>query len=195
MNSLTRPALGIAVVVLVLVTAGGYWRWNVTPTRDAVADDMVFGFDVVAYEVSVGVPYVTYLDPAHGVVIDTLRRDVISRDFPGWQLTGNRYAIRATDGPVSVGLARCAGQLSGSGVEPGMFGCRTRSIVFGQINDPAIVAIEVEYEGAWHRYSVAAPGYVVALAPFRGIPSGYRWLDAAGVILEEHAPVPELLWH
>ena len=128
------------------------------------------------------------------VEIDQLRRDLISRRFPGWQLTGNRYAIRASEAPASVGLARCVGQVSGSFAPLDWSGCRQDSIVFGQINLPTITSIEVLYEDSWKRFPVSAPGYVVSLAPFDGLPQGYRWLDRSGDIVYEREAVPELLW-
>lgn len=185
----------IAVAAVLLVALGMLIEnWRDAPDRDAVAADLILGGELLAYEVLAGSPHVVFAHPGGRVVVDRLRPDLIARNWPprpAWQLTGNWHAISRTNDAVSVGLTPCAGQPSGRFASEWP-ACSRRPIVFGQINAPAIVAIEIEYKGAWHRYPVSAPGYVVALAPFRGIPGGYRWLDANGAVIDERGPVPEL---
>ena len=76
---------------------------------------------------------------------------------------------------MSLHLAPCTGIV---GEE-----CNKETELFGQINDPAIVVLEVLVEGRWRRYPVAAPGYAVRLAGVHGAPTDYRWLDAAGQVV------------
>ena len=95
--------------------------------------------------------------------------------IPRWQPSGKWYSIPATSVPASIGVARCTGILGES--------CAEDTELFGQINAPEIVALEVQYEGAWHRFPVAAPGYIVRLDSFSGVPTAYRWLDADGDVV------------
>lgn len=56
----------------------------------------------------------------------------------------------------------------------------TRVCIFGQIHADEIRTIEARYAGAWHRYPVAGPGYVIRLPEE---PTAYRWLDAEGEVV------------
>jgi hypothetical protein len=91
---------------------------------------------------------------------------------PQWQLMGLGYSIAASDAPATVGYAPCVG-IEGER-------CRRPPELFGQINDPTIVAMEVLVGGSWRRFAVTRPGFAVRLDGTSGEPAGYRWLDGAG---------------
>ena len=88
----------------------------------------------------------------------------------------------ATDAPASLGVARCTG-LFGEG-------CDKETELFGQVNAPEIVALEVLAEDTWRRYPVSPPGFAVRLDGFRGRPRDYRWLDAGGRVVWTAAQDP-----
>ena len=96
---------------------------------------------------------------------------------PQWQLMGLGYSIARSDAPATVGYAPCVGILGER--------CRQPPELFGQINDPSIVAMEVQIGDAWRRFAVAAPGFAVRLEGVTGEPSGYRWLDPEGHVVWE----------
>ncbi len=103
---------------------------------------------------------------------DRLRADPISIEFPPtprWQLSGQWYSLPATSDPASVGVVAC------------LDACARPTVLFGELDVAReIVAFEVRYEGAWHRFEVAGEGYLVHLDGFTGVPDAYRCLDAAG---------------
>ena len=132
---------------------------------------------VLAYEVWNGEPHVVFARSSK-VHFDHLRLDWISIAFPPtplWQLTGAWYIIDATDAPANLGVARCTG----------VYGelCSKTTEVFGQINELEITALELRFAGEWHSYPVSSPGYAIRLEGFRGTPTDYRWLDAAGRVI------------
>ncbi len=94
---------------------------------------------------------------------------------PRWRVSGAWYSVAATDAPASLGVARCTG----------VFGeaCDKPTEVFGQVNAPEIAALEVAYDGAWHSFPVAVPGFVVRLGGYHGVPTTYRWLDQYGGVV------------
>ncbi len=74
-----------------------------------------------------------------------------------------------TSEPASVGVVAC------------LDACSQPTVLFGELDAAReIVAFEVRYEGAWHRFEVAGAGYLVRLDGFTAVPDAYRWLDAAG---------------
>ena len=149
------------------------------PPSRAWVEENVSG-QVLAYEVWDGTPHLVFWFredwPSDGkVYFDHLRQDPVSIGWPPlprWQWTGSWYYIAGTDAPASLGVARCTG-VSGEA-------CDKPTEVFGQVNAPEIVALEMEYGGAWHRFPVAAPGFALRLDGFRGAPTAYRWLDRGG---------------
>jgi hypothetical protein len=77
--------------------------------------------------------------------------------------------------PASIGVARCTGILGES--------CAEDTELFGQINASEIVALEVLTRERGTASRLAAPGYIVRLDSFSGVPTAYRWLDADGDVL------------
>jgi hypothetical protein len=96
---------------------------------------------------------------------------------PQWQLMGLGYSISSSSSPATAGLAPCVGvyrERCGRPIE-----------LFGQINDPDIVAMKVLVDGAWQTLPVAAPGYAIRVHGLTGAPAGYRWLDDADRVVWE----------
>ncbi len=75
--------------------------------------------------------------------------------------------IKATTDPASAGLTT-----SGAG-----------NVIFGQVNAPGIVTLELEIDGTWRSYPISSPNYAVRLCGFDETPTGYRWLDAGGRVV------------
>uniref|UniRef100_A0A7C2ZYT2 Uncharacterized protein n=2 Tax=Thermorudis TaxID=1649508 RepID=A0A7C2ZYT2_9BACT len=86
--------------------------------------------------------------------------------------------------PASIGVARCTGVLGER--------CAKDTEVFGQINAPEIVALEVQCEGAWHRFPVSVQSDIVRPEGFTSVPTAYRWLDADGDVVWIQGFVPSL---
>lgn len=122
---------------------------------------------VLTYAVVDDVPYIVF--PLNGrVVLDQLILDWISIEWPPtprWQWTGMWDSIAPTTDPASLGY--------GTATLP-------PRIVYGQINDPAIVELHVRIEDATYSFPVSAPAYVVRLPTERPWAAEFRWVDAQG---------------
>lgn len=62
----------------------------------------------------------------------------------------------------------------------------------GSSTTPAILAVELEIDGTWRRFPVNGAGYAVRSSASDAVPTGYRWLDAAGQVVhavERPSPV------
>ena len=156
------------------------------PPADWVRDRL-WGDDLLAYAVWDGVPRAVLGRQFGRVVYD----EMIPGDWfwpnwpprPQWQLKGLGYSISASTAPATVGFAPCVG-IDGER-------CDRPPELFGQINDPNIVAMEVEIGAEWRRFAVSAPGFAVRLDGATSAPTGYRWLDAAGrIVWETASPSP-----
>jgi hypothetical protein len=157
----------IAGLVVVVIAGGWYWStaFISAPSR-AEAEQIVFGNDLVAYETWDDRPRVVFRHDGK-LIYDYLWADPISIEFPPtprWQLSGQWSSMPLTSEPASVAVVS---------TQP--------TVLFGEL-DPTreIVAFEVQYDGAWHRFEVSSAGYLVRLDGFTGVPDAYRWLDAAG---------------
>lgn len=163
----------IAIIGALVLLIGWLGR---PPQTQAVAEDHLER-PVMAFQLWDGTPYVVFQLDDH-VYFDRLRIDWISIEWPPtprWQWTGRWSYIEATTDPASAGLTT-----SGAG-----------NVVFGQVNAPEIVTLELEIHGAWRSYPVSAPGYAVSLSGFDETPTGYRWLDAGGrVVWSVDSPLP-----
>jgi hypothetical protein len=115
-------------------------------------------------------PYIVFGLGDH-VHFDRLRLDWISIEWPPtprWQWTGFAWSyIDTTTAPASAGLTTW----------------RQGNVVFGQVNSPEIVTLELEIDGKWRRFPVSSPGYAVRLSGFGEIPTAYRWLDASDRVI------------
>lgn len=165
----------VAMIGALVVLTGWLGR---PPQTQAEAEDHLER-PVMAFQHWDGAPYVVFEfgDSGH-VYFDRLRIDWVSIEWPPtprWQWTGQWSYIDATTAPASAGLTS-----SDAG-----------TVVFGQVNDPGIVTLELEIDGSWRSYPISAPGYAVRLSGFDATPTGYRWLDAGGrVIWSADAPLP-----
>lgn len=152
------------------------------PPAESEARDIVFGNDLVGYAVWGGRPYVLYRHDGR-LTYDRLWADPISLEFPPlprWQLTGRWSSIALTDQAASVGVASC-------------LGCAGDAVLFGEVTLPTIVAMEVRRDGAWERYEVSAPGFLVRLGGEAGAPDAYRWIDVSGAVVYASEQATQLL--
>lgn len=177
----TIALITLALLVGLLLGLNNLMR----PPSNADAAEVVYG-QILHYEEVHGEPHVVFKDRDH-IYFDHLRRDykyMLSRQSPGWVLTGLWYFIPVTNEPASVGVARCTGILGE--------GCDKSTELFGQINSAEITTLEVEYDEEWHRFSVEAPSYAVQLNGFTGVPTNYRWLNTDGNMIYHEGPVQPL---
>jgi hypothetical protein len=168
--------IAIAVVAIALVVA--YIRWAIAKPADLEAAEAMLDRDLIAYQVWDGTPVIVWTmgyetpDGRNLVFLDKLYLDPVPMDLPPrprWQWTGMWNYVDGADDPATVGY---------------MHEDYGRAI-YGSITDPSIVAMEVSFDGAWMRFDVAAPGFLVRLDDEQPNPAGYRWLDAAGTVVYE----------
>lgn len=183
-NRVIALAALVAVLLFVFAAVASCRYLSRAPSEEKVAADIVFGGQLLAYAVWDGTPHAVFRT-RKGVTVrlDHLRLDWISIGWPprpAWQQTGYWESISAQpDLPASVGVSWRTGG-----------GLHDHSELFGEISDPAIVAMEVRYEGAWHRFNVESPGYLLRLDGFFGVPESYRWLNEEGGIVWEEPGQP-----
>lgn len=168
----------------VLIAGGAalleYLRRQSEPPPAEWVRDGLWGDDLVAYAVWNGTPRAA-LKMGNRIQYDLM----IPGDWvwpnwpprPQWQLLGLGYSIAASDAPATVGYAPCVGI---AGEE-----CSQEPELFGQINDPDIVAMEVLVGDAWRPFEVAAPGYAIRLDGATSAPVSFRWLDTQGRVVHE----------
>ncbi len=179
---------GVAILGVVACTR----TWSEPPER-AEVEAWRLGGEVVAYEVFGREPHIVFRRGDGRVVFGHLKLDWTSIEWPPaprWQLSGHFVGIFATDGPASVGVSRCwpdddrprpeAGE-----VEDWLARCDGPAVVFGQINDPRIVVLEVG-DGVWsERHRVAAPGFIVQADELSEGATRFRFLDEVGAVVWE----------
>lgn len=176
MQTVSRRALIAATFLAGGAALVAYLSRQGEPPPAEWVRDRLWGDDLLAYAVWDGVPRAVLVVGGDRVAYDLM----IPGDWfwpnwpprPQWQLLGLGYSIAVSDAPATVGYAPCVGVMGEQ--------CGRPIELFGQVNDPAIVAMEVLTGNAWRRFAVAAPGFVVRLDGATGVPAGYRWLDAAG---------------
>lgn len=106
------------------------------------------------------------------VYLDQLVLDWISIEWPPtprWQWSGMWSYIDVTTAPASAAFGDPAGT----------------PVLFGQINDPAIVSLQVEVEAQRLSYPVSGAGFAVQLPGPDARPTRYRWFDAEGNVVHE----------
>lgn len=172
-----------ALATLILVAGQLALNALAGPPSEAEAERIVYGHDLVAYERWDDASFVVFRDRGQ-VFYDRLSRDTIAIDWPPlprWQLTGRWYQMPQTTEAASVGVVAC------------LESCAQPTVLFGELRDPRIVALEVSYDGAWHRIEVAGAGYLVRLDS-TAVPEAYRWLDAAGATIYHLEAVAPLVY-
>jgi hypothetical protein len=175
-RSLIRSAVLIAGGAALLE----YLRRQGEPPPAEWVRDSLWGNNLVAYAVWDGNPRAA-LRMGNRIQYDLM----IAGDWfwptwpprPQWQLEGLGYSIAASRAPATVGWAPCLG-IAGER-------CSQEPELFGQINDPDIVAMEVLIDGSWRRFAVTAPGFAVRLDGATGVPDGFRWLATDGRVIRE----------
>lgn len=167
-----RRTIVITVIVIAIVALALWVRATVTPpeTRAELEEKMDRPF--LAYEVWDDTPVVPFQwGPSDEYVyIDRLRFDwmnICVPFFPRWQWTGVWSYIASTADPASIAFDR------------GPWG----TALFGQVNDPAIVAVEVVNGSESTIYPVSIPGFLIELNDDETEPDEYRFLDANGVVI------------
>ena len=173
-----------AMWIMALIAAGAglntFLERQGNPPTEAWVRERLWGDDLLAYAVWDGEPRAV-LRIGNRIQYDVM----VPGDWfwpnwppaPQWQLAGIGYSIADSDMPATLGFAPCLG----------VYGerCDQAIELFGQVNDPAIVAMEVLAGDAWLRYAVAAPGFAVRLDGVTIAPLGYRWVDSNGSIVRE----------
>lgn len=163
-----RHVQGVVVFLLIIAGLVMLIGWLGRPPQTQAAAEAQLERPVMAFALWDDTPYAVFEfgDSGH-VYLDRMRIDWISIAWPPtprWQFTGSWSYIDTTTAPASAGLSTAA----------------DRNVVFGQVNTPEIITLELEIDGAWRSYPVSSPGYAVRLAESDVIPTGYRWLDAEG---------------
>jgi hypothetical protein len=149
------------------------WSWigPASPPRTQAAVERELERPVLDYDLVDGTGYVTFIwgDRVH---VDRLiagrRLGILDRE---WQWTGNWLASPISNDPATA----ASGSLNG------------RTVIFGQVNDRSITAIEIEIDGTWRAYDVDAPGYALILDPGLDPGQTVRFLDAQGALVTEAA--------
>lgn len=163
----------VTTVIVIAIAALGLWVRDVTmppETRTEHEEKMERPF--LAYEVWDDTPVVLFhWSPSDEYVyIDRLRLDWMNMGvpfFPRWQWTGVWSYIASTSDPASIAFDR----------RP------WGTALFGQVNDSAIVAVEVVNGSVLTIYPVSIPGFLVELNDDEPEPDEYRFLDADGVVI------------
>lgn len=161
-----RHVQGIVVFAAIIGALVLLVGWLGRPPQSQAAAEGQLERPVMAFASWDGTPYAVFEDFGY-VYFDRLRIDWISIEWPPtprWQFTGSWSYIDTTTAPASAGLTTAA----------------DRNVVFGQVNAPEIVTLELEIDGVWRSYHVSVPGYAVGLSGLDEVPTGYRWLDAEG---------------
>lgn len=184
--------LSVAPVLLLLLGCTGigvvynraHARASRPPTVEWLREHLYEGeVEILGYSTANGVPRVAYGHKPGSWLGDGLIHFVrLGLDpygkpwlLPVWQVIGQVYSIPESVDPVSVGVARCAGDYGEH--------CQASTKLYGQVRDPRIAAVDVLYEGTWHRYPASTPGFVIELDGFNSTPIAYRWLDGDGAVV------------
>lgn len=124
---------------------------------------------ILWYSVWDGVPYEVF-EVGDSVHFDHLILDWISIEWPPtprWQWSGMWSTIDATADPASVRVTDLAAE----------------RVIYGQVNSDVIMWLEVEQDGATHRFPVSSPAFAVRLPPSMQSPDSWRWLDAGSHVV------------
>lgn len=162
---------GLAIVII----AGAFFTINYVDARSLPADraavESQLDRKVYGYITVDGTGWVAtrFVDK---VIFDHLILDPKPMGIPPeprWQWSGDWTSMPVTDDSASARTASADG---------------TR-VVFGQINDPAIVSMEIETTGTDIAAEVTAPGYLVSLERAPGDVQQVRFLNETGDVVYE----------
>ena len=178
MKKLFYPFLFVgALSILVLAGPAFYFYYMFDRAPERTEIPLLFSGSVkkiYAYEVWNGKGYMLFSKTPNYGDSNKIYFDRITRFGGIW--TGWQGSIPITQEPASLGVNHCTGY---SEVPPE---CKTVD-VFGQINDPNIISLELFYYDTWHQYSVVSPGFAIRIENFNGVPSDFRWLSADGSVV------------
>jgi hypothetical protein len=176
-----------SAAVSVAVAGVAYARQAGEPPTEQWLRDRLWGDNLIAYAVWDGVPRAAVISGKRLAYDEIVPGDWFWPNWPPapqWQLRGWGYSIAATDEPASIGIGSCPGYRGEA--------CGWPLELYGQVNAPDIVAMEVRFSDGWRRFSVAAPGFAIRLDKNSSWPLAYHWLDAAGRTVwevDESSPV------
>jgi hypothetical protein len=153
-----------------MLLGGAGWAavTSADPPDSISALEHELGQDVLAYTSEGSRPFVVFAF-GNAVHFDALKLDWPSLEWapkPRWQWSGHWTSIPLTTDPASAAAS----------VLP------QRGAVFGQLNDPAIVRVEILVNGSWQGEEVRGSGYLVWLTE-AGVPHEARFLSAAGKVI------------
>lgn len=155
----------IAMIVALVVVGGGLGA--APETREDVEKHL--DLPILAYARLDDVAYIVFESDGK-VYLDRLVLDWISIEWsptPRWQWSGWWSYIDVTTAPASVAIGDPAGV----------------PVLFGQINDPVIVTLDMEVDGEWQSYPVSGGGVTAPSPEADARPTRYRWLDARGTVI------------
>lgn len=186
-------------VILALIGAGIVAGDRLTDPPETQAEaERHLERPVLAYHLWDGTGFVV-VEYGGTVHFDRLVLDPFSMEWPPlprWQWTGNWWSLNATTDPASVALASTGDPVPddpyryASGPTPEGGQETAAHVLFGQVNDLAITELQVEIDGAWQAYPVAAPGFAVRLPKGSPKPTAVRWLDGNGIVVWTASSIP-----
>ena len=169
-----KPGCGTtAIIVLIAVTLSSVWLFRALFGVPDSKSDAEWHLErpLLAYDVWDGTPIVVFeIDKTGKIYIDQLILDPLSLRWPPvprWQWTGEWRYINSTTDPASVAWA------------VGWWG----EALYGQVNDPSIVSIQVNSDGVIASYPAAAPGFLIRLPNGSQKPVDYTFVDASGNVV------------
>lgn len=165
---LWRSGLVVFVIVLATIVARVGERLFDPPQArgDAEAE---LGHPLLSYEIWDGTPY-TVFELDGRIHFDRLFADPTSIDWPPrpqWQWCGQWSYLPVTGNPASVAVSDVP----------------IPNVLFGQVNDPGIVALAVDLDGVTHTWSVSGPAFAVQLPEETSARATVDFLNADGQVV------------
>ncbi len=158
----------VLLVVVAIVALGGVRiaeRVTDPPATLAEAEGELES-PLLFYSIWDGTPYIV-AEVGDLVIFDRLYFNLDMGVMPEWLWTGWWSYLDVTDDPASVAVSDFP----------------IRNVLFGQVNDPAIVTVEVQVSDKWTAYPVESPGFAVQASRITRIGAPVRWLDVNGTVV------------
>lgn len=168
-----RRDMMIMSIIATLITVVGMWTHvsgTAPQTCSGIEQAMTRPF--LAYEIRDDTPVVVFqmYECGEYVFIDRLQLDRMSMGVPfppGWQWTGVWSSFESSSDPESIAFDR------------GLW----ETALFGQVNDPAIVAVEVLAGSETTVDPVSMPGILIELNDDDAEPDAFRFLNTHGAVI------------
>lgn len=181
------PKAWLVPVILALVIAGTWFLpgYLTQPPSQERAAELFPGSELLAYEVWDGIPHYV-VRSGERVTFGQLELhwpSVLLPTVSAWRGADYGYRVPAIADPAKASIARCPGA---------RYSCDRDMQVFGEITAREIVAIEIQWEDAWHRFPAGYPGYLIRMDGFAGVPTAYRWLDSDNHVVWSQGRVTHL---